>query len=141
MVVIMKITKEQLEKWNEGCKNDFKVDISYLVYHSEKTLEKRIILDDETYLKCHLSFYNKYENYKSVGYYINANISKWKHQGDFDNSYGLGINIKVSDKIYDKKSFKELQKITENITDSIIIDIYKQDTISSRRLEKGAILW
>lgn len=134
------ITREQIKKWESECKNDFKFDLRYWLYHNEKTLEKTVKLDEKTYLKAHLSFYNKYENYKQVGYYINVNISKWHIEGEMATSHGLGISYKVNDEIYQKRSFKELQKATEMITSEMIMSIYNQDTVGKNQLENAVIL-
>ena len=85
-------------------------------------------------------FYNKYEDYKQVGYYINVNISKWHNDGSMSVSHGLGINYKLNNEIYQKRSFKELQKATEMITDEIIMSIYNQDTAGKKQLENAVII-
>ena len=134
------ITREQIKKWESECKNDFKFDVQYYIFHNEKTLEKIIKLDETNFLKVHLMFYNKYEDYKQVGYYINVNISKWHNDGSMSVSHGLGINYKLNNEIYQKRSFKELQKATEMITDEIIMSIYNQDTAGKKQLENAVII-
>ena len=37
-----KITKTQLENINNRCRNDWRFDVQYFMYHSEKTLIKQI---------------------------------------------------------------------------------------------------
>ena len=134
------ITREQIKKWEKDCKNGFEFDLRYWLFHQEKTLEKTIKLDEKTYLKAHLMYYEKYENYKYIGYYINVNISKYYIEGEMAVSHGLGINYKVNNEIYQKRSFKELQKATEIITDEIIMSIYNQDTAGKKQLENAVIL-
>ena len=134
------ITREQIKKWESECKNDFKFDIRYWMYHQEKTLTKRINLDDKTYLEVHLMFYNKYENYRQVGYYINVNISKYYIEGEMAVSHGLGISYKLNNEIYQKRSFKELQKATAFINNDLIMSIYNTDTNGKKQLENAVII-
>lgn len=131
------LTKEQIIKINEGCKNGFILDTQYFIFHNEKILEKIIELDEENYLKVHISFYTNWENYRGDGYYINVNISKFYHKKDdyFSSSSGLGINLKLNGKIYTRRNFKELQKATENITDDLILDIYNNDKNGKKQLD------
>lgn len=134
-----KLMKKDVERYNEGCKNGFKFDIQYYLYHNEKTIVKDIKLDEEHFVRAHITFYNKYENYRQVGYYINVNISKWYHKKDdnFASSSGLGVNIKINDNIYQKKSFKEIQKASENLTDDYIIEC---SNINQKELSNSRIL-
>jgi len=137
MVIIMsKLLRKDVEKWNSECSNGFKFDIQYFIFHNEKTLEKDIVLDDENFLKAHLSFYAKYENFKEVGYYINLNVSKYYHKkGDnFSSSNGLGVNLQINDTIYTKRSFKELQKATATITDDVILALAENKQIDNARI-------
>lgn len=135
-----KLLKSDVEKWEKDCKNDFKFDIRYYLYHNEKTLTKRINLDDKTYLEVHLMFYNKYENYRQVGYYININISKYYIEGEMAVSHGLGISYKLNETVYQKRSFKELQKATAYINNDLVMSIYNQDNASKKQLENAVIL-
>lgn len=136
-----KLLKSDIEKWEKDCKNGFKFDIRYYLYHNEKTLIKRIKLDDKTYLEVHLMFYNNYENYRQVGYYINVNISKWNiEENGMATSQGLGISYKLNDEIYQKRSFKELQRATEHINNDLIMSIYNQDNTNKKQLENAVIL-
>lgn len=135
-----KLLKSDIEKWESECKNNFKFDLRYWLYHNEKTLEKTVKLDGKTYLKAHIMFYNKYENYRTVGYYININISKWYIEGEMATSHGLGINYKLNDEIYQRRNFKELQKATELINDELIMSIYNQDNMGKKQLENAVIL-
>ena len=41
-----KITKQQIEKINNKCMNDWRLDVQYYLYHSEKELIKKIDLDE-----------------------------------------------------------------------------------------------
>lgn len=137
-----KLLKKDVEKWNSECKNDFKFDVEYYIFHNEKTVEKIIELDKEHYLKTHIMYYDKRENFKWIGYYINVNISKWYHKEgeNFASSNGLGISLALNDIIYKKRSFKELQKATELINTELIMSIYNKDIAGEKVLENGRIL-
>ena len=51
-----KISKEQIQKINEKCKNNWKIDIQYLIFHNEKQLYKTLELDQEHYLQFELGY-------------------------------------------------------------------------------------
>lgn len=127
-----KITIERVKKINSECKNDFKLDIQYYVMHSEYNLYKCIDLDKENYVKAYIMFrdYRDKENpYKYTGkYQVYLNVSKWYHkEGDyFASSSGLGKSVLLSEETFDKKAVKTLQKFTENVTEEMIMQIYKE---------------
>ena len=80
-----KMTKEQLQKINNSCKNGWGLDIQYFMFHNEKTLIKHITIDDENYLQFKIDF--DYENK------IILRISKFHHKANdyFATSSGLGL--------------------------------------------------
>ena len=44
---MVNITNELINDINNKCKNNWKLDISYYIFHKEKTLIKRIKLDEQ----------------------------------------------------------------------------------------------
>ena len=79
-----KITREQIQKINNNCKNNWELDIQYFIFHSEKTLKKIIELDTEHYLEFRIDY-----NYNNQ---ITLFINKFYHKAndDFATSNGLG---------------------------------------------------
>ena len=51
------IKREQIQKINNACGNDWELDTLYYMSYGQKTLIKRIDLDEESYLQLEL-YYN-----------------------------------------------------------------------------------
>lgn len=130
------ITKAEVEKINGKCKNDWKFDTYYFLLHSgEKTLSKKIDIDESHFLKCQLYFSDRYENFRKVGSEITLHISQFTHTGgDFASSSGLGLFRTIP---YDKprRSFADLEKLTEIIDEKYILDIYNSGNNKERLLD------
>lgn len=130
------ITREQVEKINSKCVNDWKFDVRYFLLHSgEKHLSKRIELDDTHFLSCSLYFSERYDCFKKSGLEITFHISYFTHTGgDFASSSGLGLFRTIP---YDKprKSFADLEKLTTVIDDNYVLEIYNSGNNKERLLD------
>ena len=106
-----KITKQQIEKINNKCMNDWRLDVQYYLYHSEKELIKKIDLDEENYLEFKLRY-----NYKKQ---ISLHISKFHHkEGDyFASSQGLGKSKILDETQVTRKNVNNLIEFTNKLTD------------------------
>lgn len=106
-----KITKQQIEKINNKCMNDWRLDVQYYLYHSEKELIKKIDLDEENYLEFKLRY-----NYKKQ---ISLHISKFHHkEGDyFASSQGLGKSKILDETQVTRKNVNNLIEFTDRLTD------------------------
>ena len=111
------ITREQVQKINEKCSNEWGLDIQYFLYHNEKTLIKKIDLDEEHYLEFRL--YYTYQNK------IQLHISKYHYQeGDyFATSQGLGKSRLLDNTEFTRKSVNELIKFTKSLNDEELMTI------------------
>lgn len=118
-----KITKTQLENINNRCRNDWRFDVQYFLYHSEKTLIKQIKLDNEHYLEFALRY-----NYKNQ---ISLHISKFYHKlGEhFATSSGLGKSKILNEEQATRKSFNKLIEYTNILTNDELMKINKETQI------------
>lgn len=104
-----KLTKEQIQKINNQCRNDWKLDIQYYFFHNEKTLITKIELDHENYLQFQLSY-----NYNNE---IVLHIAKYHHKigESFAVTEGLG-KTKILSNQQPRKSIHKLIEYTKDLT-------------------------
>lgn len=119
-----KITKTQLENINNKCKNDWRFDVQYFLYHSEKTLIKQLKLDNEHYLEFSLRY-----NYKNQ---ISLHIGKFYHKiGEhFATSSGLGKSKILNEEQATRKNFNKLIEYTNILTNDELIRINKETQVT-----------
>lgn len=117
-----KIKKEEIERINKKCKNQWKLDTEYFLFHSEKKLYKRIKLDDETFLQFDLMF--NYRNEKTL------HISKYYYKKDdyFAKSNGIGKFVKLADS-QPRKNINDLIKMTSEFTDERLLQINAENEV------------
>ena len=118
-----KITKTQLENINNRCRNDWRFDVQYFMYHSEKTLIKQIKLDNENYLEFALRY-----NYKNQ---ISLHISKFYHEQGayFATSHGLGKSKILNEEQATRKNFNKLIEYTNILTNDELMRINKETQV------------
>lgn len=118
-----KITREQLQKINNSCKNGWELDLRYFLMHNEKTLRKIIELDTEHYLEFKLDY-----NYKNQ---ISLRISKFYHKaGDnFASSSGLGKSRILEEAPAPRKSINKLIEFTKTLTDDELMKINSETDV------------
>ena len=111
------ITREQIQKINGKCKNNWRLDVQYYIFHSEKTLIKHIQLDEEHYLEFALRYNCKNQ--------ITLHISKFYHkQGDyFASSNGLGKSKIIDNSQTTRKNVNNLIELTNGFTDEELMKI------------------
>lgn len=111
------ITNEQIQKINNQCRNGWRLDVQYYIYHNEKTLVKHININEENYLEFALRY--TYENKVSL------HISKFYHKvGDsFACSNGLGKSKIINEEQINRKSINKLIEYTNNLTDDELLRI------------------
>ncbi len=118
-----KITKQQIQKINNNCKNGWELDVQYFMFHSEKQLVKRIDIDDQNYLEF------------TIGYDWNnriiLRISKFYHQaGDyFATSNGLGKKKILEETSATRKNLSKLIEITEQLTEGELMKINNETDV------------
>lgn len=134
----MKITKEQVKKWNAGAKNGFSFDIRHAVLWNEKELLKWIELPGGDRLEIRLCYSAEtVETRTTYGQTYRAptgkqlatlHIQKWHPDGrGMMESHGIGYYIPVDGvPAQEKKNFALLQKLSENFPDEIALAIYAE---------------
>lgn len=112
-----KITKQQIQKINNMCSNDWQLDLEYFLYHGEKQLMKCIDLDEGSYLKFTLC----YNSQNQIVIYI----SKFYHKkGDyFAHSHGLGKRTIIEPTQAKRKNLNKLIEYTNRLNNETLLDI------------------
>lgn len=112
-----KITREQIQKINNKCKNGWELDIQFFIFHNEKTLKKIIELDEEHYLEFKIDY-----NFKNQ---IVLFINKFYHKlgEDYATSNGLGKKKMLEETPTSRKSINKLIEYTETLTDEQLMQI------------------
>ena len=125
------ITREKVQKINEGAKNNFKLDIQYYLIWKEYKLEKLQLIEGTE---------NKYNNFR-LGYREHKEIknNEWGcsypvytgtydivlnyntslHENGMLITDGLGKNVIIETGLT-RKSVKDLQKATEKLNDEFL---------------------
>ena len=111
------IKREQIQKINQKCSNNWSLDVQYYLFHSEKTLIKHIQLDEEHYIEFRLLY-----NWKNQ---ITLSFNKFHHkEGDyFATSNGLGKSRILDTTEFSRKNINNLITLTETLTDEELMTI------------------
>ncbi len=119
-----KITREQIQKINNQCKNNWRFDTEYFIFHNEKSLIKHIDLDKQNYLQFKLRY-----NYKNQ---VSLNISKFYHkEGDyFATSTGLGKSKVLNEIQAKRKNVNDLVEFTNTLTDDELMEINRTTEVT-----------
>lgn len=118
-----KMTKEQLQRINNNCKNEWTFDLQYFLMHNNKTLIKHITIDDENYLQFKIDF--DYENK------IILRISKFHHKANdyFATSSGLGKKKILEETPAPRKNINKLIELTGKLTDDELMKINNETDV------------
>lgn len=119
------ITNEQIKSVNSKCSNDWKLDVQYYIYHNEKTLIKRITLDEQNFLEFALRY-----NYKNQ---ISLHISKFFQETGkkYASTSGMGKSVILDEIQAKRKSVNNLIAFTEKLTDTELLDINENTKVST----------
>jgi len=114
-------TKEQVIKWNGKASNGFKLDLTMLLYHNQKELQKTVMISDTKKITYSLDFRECRQNYRFSHYEIKLTKSIWNGlNSGMWSTMGLGYSVKINTEKYAKKNFNELCKVSETLTDELI---------------------
>ena len=125
------ITREKVQKINEGAKNNFKLDIQYYLIWKEYALEKLQLIEgtENKYNNFRLGYREHRENKTNewgcsypvfTGTYdIVLNYNTSLHENGMLITNGLGKDVVIETGLT-RKSVKDLQKATEKLTDEFL---------------------
>ena len=118
------MTKKQVEELNNRCKNGWKFDVTYFIYHTEKTFIKRIKLENEGYLEFRI-YYNK-ENQVAL------HISKYTYTREkvCATTEGLGKITIIDNTKFTRKNINNLIIVTARLTDEKLLKINSETKVS-----------
>lgn len=119
------MSKKQIQEINNKCSNNWNFDISYFVYHSEKTLIKKLKVDDTGYLEFRLYYNNENQ--------IALHISKFEYDRDGKTATieGLGKITTLDLKKHKRRIFNNLIAFTDKLTDDELLQINAETKTSS----------
>lgn len=119
------MSKKQIQEINNKCSNNWSFDISYFVYHSEKTLIKKLKVDDTGYLEFRLYYNNENQ--------IALHISKFEYDrdGKTATTEGLGKITTLDLKKHKRRIFNNLIAFTDKLTDDELLQINAETKTSS----------
>lgn len=118
-----KITREQIQKINNKCKNGWELDIQFFLFHNEKTLKKIIELDEEHYLEFKIDY-----NFKNqIVLFINKFY--YKKGESYATSNGLGKKKMLEETPATRKSINKLIEYTETLTDEQLMQINSETDV------------
>ena len=125
-----KLTREQVNKWNDGNKNGFQFSISYYIFHGEKTPTKDIKIDEDHILTVHLMYREDWNtNVKYADRVVlqipTAHFAVSLNKGGMMVSHGLGYWHTLGE-ARNNKSYAVLQKLTETLDDSTCLAIFDE---------------
>lgn len=119
------ITRQQIDSINNRCSNDWELDVDYYLMHNDKTLIKRIYIDEEHYLK----FCIRYNSNNQVILHISNNYHK---KGEyFSTSHGMGKTKILEETQAPRKNINNLIDFTRKLTNTELLEINKNTKVSS----------
>lgn len=118
-----KLTKEQIQKINNNCRNGWGLDLRHFMFHNEKTLFKNIDLDDEHYINFKLEY-----NYNNQ---ITLYFNKFYHKTgeDYATSTGLGKSRILDKTQATRKNLNNLIELTDQLTDDKLMQINNETDV------------
>ena len=122
------ITRNQIIAANEKMENGFRLDVERYVVWGEKQCVKHLDLDEKHVLGVEITYVTEYERLESgsrVPHYVPSIWFMYYTKGDgaFMTSIGMGYKEPLGER-KEKKMFAALQKLTHEMTDEKIMEVY-----------------
>lgn len=103
----MKITSEQVHKYNAQCKNGFEFDVYHFQCMNEKQFIKFIELNNNDIVKATIEYYDNiptlhiHEGYSDGRFATFSGLGQWFKLGDYQKTKRVNILIALTEKITD----------------------------------------
>lgn len=118
----MKITREQVNKYNAQCKNGFEFDVYNFSCTGEKQFKKFIELGNNNIVQATIEYYNNIPTLHVHAGYSNGNsaifsgLGQWFKLGEYQKIKRVNVLISLTEKITDEFI---LSKVDERIQHNI----------------------
>lgn len=114
------ITQEQITSVNSKCSNGWVLDTFYYAGFGEKTLQKRVKIDNQHFFEFKLRYNSNNQ--------VELHISKYFQETDdtLPVTSGLGKNIILEEIPVKRKSVNNLTAITEKMTEQKLLELEQE---------------
>ena len=111
------LSKEQRQKINNECQNEWELDVHYFLFHNEKTLIKKIQKDDKHFLEFTLYFNSQNQ--------ISLRINKYEHESGTSHAktHGLGKYKVLDETMHKRKNVNKLIEVTGDLNNEKLLEI------------------
>ena len=108
----MKITRKQIEEWDEKCGNGFKVNDRQAILFGQKCLHKYIRLSNEYVLEVSMEWKTERDFWNKPWVYPVLRFNKWHKEGDLlSSTFGMGYKVRLQED-RKRKDFNHLLKLS-----------------------------
>ena len=112
------ITKKQVQEINNKCSSDWKFDTEFYIFHSMKTLSKKLKIDDTGYFAFRLDYNNENQ--------VTLNIKRFNYK-DGVSVAEKAKNIILDKKVYSRISPSKLLDFADKLTDDELLKLYAEN--------------
>lgn len=126
----MKITRDQVNRWNAKLANGFRLDIERCVCWNDKVAVKTVELPNGNFIKAEIGYHEVYDEARMGCYHRSVlgvrpclTLSLWKPSGTAGmyTSQGMGAKVEFTEALYTKRVWNELAKFTAGWDDASIL--------------------
>lgn len=108
----MKITRKQIEEWNEKCGNGFKVSERQAILWGQKRLYKYIRLSPEYLLEVSIDWKTEKDFWNKPWVYPVLRFNRWREKGDLlSSTFDMEYEVRLQED-RKRKNFNDLLKLS-----------------------------
>ena len=111
------MTKKQVQELNNKCSSNWRFDTTFFIFHSIKTLHKKLKVDEAGYYEFRLYYNNQNQ--------ITLSIKRFDYKDNVTIA-GESKNIILDKTEFKRKSNSKLLDMTEKLTDKKLLKIYSE---------------